>query len=325
MTHFKFYANCKLIRGTNRSIIYDLQRHRKHVFDMIVYDVFSKASLSSVTELKSRFKEHVQGIEKFIDFFVKNNLGFLVEDIDCFPELDEYWDSPSLICNSIIELDRQTDIQFKKIISELRKCGCNDVQFRVLSDNGLDCLIRNAQYFNSYDFISTEILISEHVEFTEFIETELFGNIDSIVSVLDYNLNETRYVSTNPKVFALNESIWTSYIERYNVNGMNVSMDVFMESKFYNLGLNRKVCFTRNGLVKNYLSHKESFGSIYDQELRDIIEGSSIKKLWNINNDKIEKCKNCIYRYCCLSNSDIVKREGKFYKSEYCHLEHEDI
>jgi len=37
-----------------------------------------------------------------------------------------------------------------------------------------------------------------------------------------------------------------------------------------------------------------------------------------ISNDIIEKCKDCQYRYMCLSNSDIEEKAGKFHKINSC-------
>ena len=68
------------------------------------------------------------------------------------------------------------------------------------------------------------------------------------------------------------------------------------------------------GNIKNDLAFDESFGNFKTRSLHDLLTDESFKKLWYIPNDKIEKCKDCQYRYQCLSNSNIKEIEVKYFK-----------
>lgn len=62
------------------------------------------------------------------------------------------------------------------------------------------------------------------------------------------------------------------------------------------------------------MAFSKSFGNFKHRSLKD----SNFKKLWYIYNDKIEKCKDCQFRYQCVSNSDIKEENGKYYKVDTC-------
>ncbi len=53
-------------------------------------------------------------------------------------------------------------------------------------------------------------------------------------------------------------------------------------------------------------------------KLSDILALKEFKQLWAINNDKIEKCKDCQFRYMCLSNSNIERKNDKYFKTDKC-------
>ena len=75
---------------------------------------------------------------------------------------------------------------------------------------------------------------------------------------------------------------------------------------------------TKNGAVKNYLNHKKEFGNVKNQKIKDIVNTDKFRQLWEISNDKIEKCKDCQFRYCCESNSDIIYKNKLLFKTNLC-------
>lgn len=93
---------------------------------------------------------------------------------------------------------------------------------------------------------------------------------------------------------------------------------MFCEAKNHNLGLNRKICVCENGDIKNYPTHTTVFGNVNTTKLSSILKNKEFTEVWDICNDRIEKCKFCKYRYCCVSNTEVVVFKGLFYKKEYC-------
>ncbi len=72
------------------------------------------------------------------------------------------------------------------------------------------------------------------------------------------------------------------------------------------------------GNIKNYLTHTQTFGNVARDSIRDIVESPDFQEKWHISNDQIAKCRTCQFRYMCISNSDIVFKDGKYYKVDDC-------
>jgi len=77
------------------------------------------------------------------------------------------------------------------------------------------------------------------------------------------------------------------------------NITLYAEGLKHNTCLNQKLSISNNGEVKNCPSMTSSFGNILNEKLEDIIAKPGFKKLWNINKEKIKKCKFCEFRYVC--------------------------
>ncbi|HHH54241.1 MAG TPA: hypothetical protein ENK91_11315, partial [Bacteroidetes bacterium] len=125
-------------------------------------------------------------------------------------------------------------------------------------------------------------------------------------------------MSKKNKIIYLNRQLKANIDEKISLNSFVINTQTFTEAQNHNIGLNKKVCINSKGKIKNFLTHEKDFGNIQHHKLSEVVDSSSFRNLWNISNDKIEKCKDCQYRYMCLSNSDIEEKAGKFYKINSC-------
>lgn len=91
-----------------------------------------------------------------------------------------------------------------------------------------------------------------------------------------------------------------------------------MESQLYNSALNRCVYIDEKGVVFNHYTHAQAIGNLRDQNLKDIISHKNLLVMWDLNNDKIEVCRNCSFRYFCDNPSEIVNLKNRSYKKNYC-------
>jgi SPASM domain peptide maturase of grasp-with-spasm system len=76
-------------------------------------------------------------------------------------------------------------------------------------------------------------------------------------------------------------------------------MELFMESKFHNSCLNRKVTIDKNGDVYNCWNIGKSFGNIETKSIFEILGLPGFKKHWQIKKDEIAVCKDCEFRNIC--------------------------
>jgi radical SAM protein with 4Fe4S-binding SPASM domain len=108
------------------------------------------------------------------------------------------------------------------------------------------------------------------------------------------------------------------YIEDYGFTSLIINPVYFYESQKFNASLNQKITVDKNGNIKNYISHKKTFGNINNKKINDVLVDDEFTKIWYISNDQIEICKECQYRYFCLNFSEIIEKKGKFFKLNYC-------
>ena len=96
------------------------------------------------------------------------------------------------------------------------------------------------------------------------------------------------------------------------------NLRIFVESQKHNVGLNQYCSVNKFGEIKNHLSHKGNFGNVNTDSIEDVISSTRFQKQWNISNDRIEKCKECQFRYICSNQSEVVIKKGKYYKVDNC-------
>jgi SPASM domain peptide maturase of grasp-with-spasm system len=320
---FKFFQNCQLILGINTSLIYDLERSTYYqipsTFAKILYDLKNQDIETYIKEQKLDKNE----IYNFINQFIKEELGFLTKTPKQFPDLNLDWDSPHKISNAVIEISNKSKFSISSIINQLTNLKCQAVQFRIINKTSINELNALLGKLSKSTIRCVEIFFpfNEKIKDTEL--TELLTSFPHIRLVYIYNStkNYTRECSDS----FLNKKIIYSENLKESLSKEKITNDTFIynipsfcEANNYNLGLNRKICICANGDIKNYLSHNNIFGNVNSDKLFTVINRDSFKEKWFITNDKIEKCKDCQFRYACLSNSDIIKKKNKFYKTLDC-------
>ena len=72
-----------------------------------------------------------------------------------------------------------------------------------------------------------------------------------------------------------------------------------MENKLFNSCLNRKIAVDEHGNIGNCPSMEKKFGSVKENSLLTVAKRNDFKKVWKLNKDAIEICKDCEFRYIC--------------------------
>lgn len=74
----------------------------------------------------------------------------------------------------------------------------------------------------------------------------------------------------------------------------------FFLAKAYNPCLAGKIAIAANGdVLPCIFARNQSFGNICEQSLSDVLASKGLLNCWRTNKDKIEKCRECEYRYAC--------------------------
>jgi len=127
---FKVFNQCVPIKGANRAIIYDLNRND---FDFIPNEMVDFINMSKNLTKKDVIalfgKENEKLTNEYIEFLEKKEYCYWIDEneIDFFPEIGFDFDYPSIISNSIIEVDLDNLNLLKKIILDLKAVHCHHV------------------------------------------------------------------------------------------------------------------------------------------------------------------------------------------------------
>jgi len=321
--YFKLYANCIAVKGARESFIFDLENESYFQIPNLLFDILEENRINDIciNILKSRFQNKFdEGIDSFFNELAKNKIGFFTSTSDLYPELNRQWFSPFLITNSIIEFSKASPFNLKDILCQLNELGCLAIELRVKDENH-EIISNVLSFFKQSRFRCYVIFIeySTNKFSEEFIK--IARSFKRIVYVHFFSAPDAfvRKYQGKENIFANNISL-----EEYEKDisssdfKINVNIEIFMEAQNFNIGLNRKVCIDEKGCIKNYINHKKVFGKVMYDDIRYIVEKKEFQEKWLINNDNIAKCKDCQYRYVCVSSSDIQRENGMFYKVNLC-------
>jgi len=121
----KKFTNCQLVKGYNRSLIYDLQRKKLHFIPNDLYDVLEEHEGKTIEEIKTAYQHKFDSIiDEYFDFLLKNEIVFLTDTPDWFPELNFQFDSPFEISNAIIDRNSTSSYSLFQTLDKLSSVRC---------------------------------------------------------------------------------------------------------------------------------------------------------------------------------------------------------
>lgn len=321
--YFKFFACCVLVQGFNESLIYDIQRNELYKIPNNLVEILQLSQTIDIISLKEIYqKEELASIDNIFEQFVNEEIGFYTTEPDVFPEIDFSWDSPYKITNAIIELDRNSEFDSIDVIQQLKSLGCKAIQIRFLMSVDKIELGPIVAAIKDSQINHVEFLMPYRPDHDISPLYELMFEEPRIMRILIYGCEEDKVlvnaVNGNKSVVQLKRDIRMDTSEIIKVERFFTNIESFSESKNHNLGLNRKVCISKSGELKNYLTHRKSFGNVANVSISDVVTGLDFRNRWFVHNDMIEKCKDCQFRYVCVNNSDINEISGKYTKINEC-------
>jgi len=116
--------------------------------------------------------------------------------------------------------------------------------------------------------------------------------------------------------FIENKDLGNRFIPNFIIN-----TQLFSEAQNNNVYFNRKIYINENGEIKNSIETNEADrDSVFKNQNFSITANSKISKLWNINKDVIDICKDCEFRYMCVDNRIPLKKDDdtSFYFEHEC-------
>lgn len=314
MTWFSFFSNCFLVTGHAESLIYDTDRNDFYKIPNRYIQILNDTKIKDLEYLK---RDYGQSIVLFLDQFVSKELGFYTDEPNLFKPIDLKWESPYVLNNAVLEVSKFNFLKIISAIKELDKLGCIGFQIRFIEKLSVSKIEKILKSLNCSRIKYVEILypFSNLINYESF--RKLINNYPRIIAIKIFGAPKFK-VTSEPKLILFSKDILSNEHEIISPKRFVTELGLFSEAQSFNIGLNRKISINRKGEIMNYLTHSKVMGIIGDDKLEDVVSKPSFQRLWDISNDKIEKCSSCQYRYTCVSNSDIKKIKGKYFKLNTC-------
>jgi SPASM domain peptide maturase of grasp-with-spasm system len=307
---FYFFPSVQITIGAKRGLIYNTITRETFVLPKSYLEFIPQMRNKKIFELFDFVENGKDDFNDFIHFLIESNLGMLVDSLTSFPEIEEKYESPEQIENSIIDVSHPLDLTIlKKIVEGLNILGCKYLQVRSYEFLSLDQLEMIVKLIGDSTIKSIEII----TKYDASLEKE-----DILLFVKKYSLISTIYFHTSDKdqhfydpaikdylggglVYLTKQKI-TSALNCGQINKKHFVPKGFPDAflnKCYNSCLYKKISVDASGNIKNCPSMAKNYGNIENTSLEDVLNKEGFKDVWNINKDKITGCKDCEFRHIC--------------------------
>ncbi|WHF51913.1 grasp-with-spasm system SPASM domain peptide maturase [Chryseobacterium gotjawalense] len=299
------YSCCIPIKGVKQSIICDIQRRNWEPIPNSLFDILINLDKErNLTKLKGNYTDEseIEIFNSYIDFLVEHEFIFMDDSLHKrFPLLDISFDTPSVITNSVIEVNNVTVIRHLiEKIDELDNLRCESVELRFHNDSFEKRFDDILSLFNNTGIRSLRLILN-NFNFSDDFFSILAVKYKRIRDVYICGLDDLNNI--NCQSFPV-ISLSSNYLSKENcghISEFNFSTDIrcFTESNFHNSCLHKKIAIDIDGNIKNCPSMSQSFGNIKNTTLKEALNQKDFKKYWNVTKDEIEVCKDCEFRYIC--------------------------
>jgi SPASM domain peptide maturase of grasp-with-spasm system len=312
--YFKFHSSCIPVKGDKRGVIYDLQKGSLYFVPNSIIDLFVDNSKNTIEYLFLKFPNQEELVHKYLIYLIENELIFLTNDIDKFPNLSLKFERPFLLDIIFIELDSFSNSK-KSLLEEVNTLGCTQVVIVTHQSIVIDTLkevidllseskIQIIDLITKYDSEIVTHILELHNMSPRLRKTIFFDSLNNT------NDNYIEFTSKN-----LN-NILTKRVK--DTNDLIINQDAYFESLKHNLFFNRKVYISDNGDIKHYFNENEFYGNIKNCTIQSIVNSNDFQNLWNITKEDIEECKNCEFRYLCPDNRIPLIINNKYFHETLC-------
>ncbi|MCK8522515.1 grasp-with-spasm system SPASM domain peptide maturase [Aquimarina sp. D1M17] len=325
-TYFLLFPTCIPVRGHANSLIMDLDNGAFIEIPNLLQEILSSdLKNNTIQQIKSIFKnKYDEGIDNYFQYLANNEYGFFTQNPAPFQKPEQIFYSPFKVISSILEYDQSSAYDIADVLSQLETLSCQIIQIRLYDFIAISQLSKLLDNIKESDIRIIEIMIPMNEQLV-LEELKLFMINYPRVRLIIYNSQSKKRVviSENPKreIVYSEHNLNKGSKEIYSIKSFTINHQMYYEALQYNTGLHRKVCIDTEGNIKNYLSHKKSYGNTIQDRIEDVINQNDFQKKYHIHNDMIEKCKDCQFRYMCLSNSDVKFSNNSHHKIQSCNFD----
>jgi SPASM domain peptide maturase of grasp-with-spasm system len=296
--YFSLYSYCIPVLGKDSAIICNFQSASYTTIPLFIYEVLTEYLDYSISKISEVYNDENGDILKYFNLLAKRKVGLFTAEPNKFDKIEMVWKSPYPIASAVVEVKDPGGFNYLGLLDQLQELQCVHLELRFFDGCDLDFLQRLLNHSNESCLKSIDLLLPYYgvnrklKKLTALVKeskkvacTVLYGTSDKIELIEDCIFSTDQLLNTS-------KSFKDIPADEYVIN-----LPFFCESMFFNPYYNRKVGIDHEGNIKNCTSHEKSFGNINSHLLSDVIHTEEFRKLWFVNNDKIEGLKDSPLRY----------------------------
>ena len=295
--YINFFSCCILVKGFERSVIYDIQRETIEFIPNTLIDFVEDIRGRKVSDVLEEYNGH-KVAKEYLNFLEKKEFIFYSSH-SSFPELSAIStneDTSEILFTTVI-LSQHIYDNLETFAQNIQQLGVKRLHLHLDNEN---CMEELLNVLSSLEY-SRVINISLSFPYQK-ISKKLYDH-KRITSITIYNSPKKRSVNENDMIrnyITVNDS--KLFLTRFNLFDIAISINAYNVAKNYNLALFKTIFIDGNGNIKYNSSDKSSYGNILD-DFKTIKKDAvkKVSKIWNSKREEIEPCNVCEFRYCCTT------------------------
>jgi len=301
------YSNLFLVKGFLHSVILDLGRNDYEFITNPTYSFLMNANKKRVIDARRKNKN-------LLNLAIAKDWIFLCEkyEIKLFPEISIKYLTNVLIQNSNIIFEG--NLRKLKHILELlcsAKVSCKYITIIIeFSISAID-FTQLCTLLGKFTIIKFEIFIKYNNQLLK-----VFKNINLRPSIISITVFESLEKPSFYKFIFVEQTLEFNFID---YNYFNPTLELFIESLYFNTYTNKKLLINESGNVFKSFKDRENLDIFNIEKIENIILKLSKINNWEVPKSKIDVCNVCEFRNMCIDSCDIMSRkDGTFYRAKEC-------
>lgn len=315
-TYLLLFSFCKAVKGVEKSIICDFQKEKIKFIPNEMATVVEMLQKETFDHVKSQFSEDIDIFDSYIKFLLDEGFVFYTENNESFVDIENYWSSPEIINNAIIEYDFYS-YDLKDILKQLDSLLVKYIEFRftIFSEENIPKLEEVLKFCTNSGLRSARIYMPYSSKDLSQVLMDLVKTYPIIDCIVFYNSKLSKLVEKDDQqtffITQTLEDITKANIDRkFLVN----NIEFYYECQRFNPYYNKKVSIDSEGQIKNCIKNKLTFGNVKDDLIVDVISTEEFQEFWYATHDQIADIKNSELRYNYIITNDLEKLENGGFK-----------
>ncbi|MEL6536042.1 MAG: grasp-with-spasm system SPASM domain peptide maturase [Bacteroidota bacterium] len=298
------YGNIVPVKGYRRSTLCDGHREEFYLIPNALYELIVQGRDMTIGGLLEwAGPENEETVYEYFHYLMENELAMVTPEPELFPVITTEYRSPHPITNALLDLNEDSEYDFLSVAKQLSDLGCLTVEVRCFFPATKEKLLEIGAAFDESRLKSIEIVTGWNPDISNEEYSGLLMDCGRLISVVISGApkneeikgvigqGDIRYVTQ-----VIDSADCCGFISKKT---LCTNITIITEAMNYNSCLNRKVGIDVEGNIKNCPSSSQTYGSVIDTQLQDVVRSEEFTAKWMITKDQIEICKDCEFRYLC--------------------------